>query len=116
MTSLAAPPPTVDAPDRVRFLSAWFCPFAQRAWIALEEAGACRSGFFTASSLFALLFAVVTPCLFAFVTSDRPSVDAPLAPIGSPWGLPRTPRRSRRPGGGNDSDDEDAASRDTVTV
>lgn len=83
---------------------------------ALEEAGACRSGFFTASSLFALLFAVVTPCLFAFVTSDRPSADAPLAPIGSPWGLPRTPRRSRRPGGGDDSDDEDAASRDTVTV
>ena len=44
MTSLAAQPPasppTVDAPDRVRFLSAWFCPFAQRAWIALEEAGA----------------------------------------------------------------------------
>ena len=24
---------------QVRFLSAWFCPFAQRAWIALEETG-----------------------------------------------------------------------------
>mmetsp|Transcript_53250 Transcript_53250/g.113138 ORF Transcript_53250/g.113138 Transcript_53250/m.113138 type:complete len:251 (-) Transcript_53250:52-804(-) len=26
-----------DAPKEVELLSAWFCPYAQRAWIALEE-------------------------------------------------------------------------------
>ena len=30
---------TSIAPQRIRLLSGWFCPFAQRAWIALEESG-----------------------------------------------------------------------------
>lgn len=32
-------PASVDGKPPVKFLTSWFCPYAQRAWIALEEKG-----------------------------------------------------------------------------
>ena len=36
-TSTADVPPTNDNNQNIELLSAWFCPYAQRAWIALNE-------------------------------------------------------------------------------
>ncbi|KAH8072297.1 hypothetical protein JL721_3562 [Aureococcus anophagefferens] len=42
----------------------------------LARRSKCRSGFFSASATFAGLFAVLAPCLLAFVASDRPAARA----------------------------------------
>jgi len=42
----------------------------------LARRSKCRSGFFSASATFAGLFALLAPCLLAFVASDRPAARA----------------------------------------